>query len=76
MATIVKHGKKWQVRIRKKGHIPVYKSFISKHNASKWAQESERKIEAELLKCYLFISFIQYSYNFLKTSKSSTSLFS
>ena len=44
MATIVKHGKKWQVRIRKKGQIPVYKSFISKANASMWAQESERKI--------------------------------
>ena len=52
MATIVKHGKKWQVRIRKKGHIPVYKTFISKHNASKWAQESERKIEAGLFESF------------------------
>lgn len=45
MAVIVKHGKKWQVRIRKKNHPPIYKTFISKHEASKWARESERDIE-------------------------------
>ena len=50
MAVIVKHGKKWQVRIRKKNHPPIYKTFISKHEASKWARESERDIEKVQLK--------------------------
>ena len=61
MATIVKHGKKWQVRIRKKGHIPVYKTFISKHNASKWAQESERKIE--FFTCNILVKLCLYNFN-------------
>lgn len=51
MATIVKHGKKWQVRIRKKNHPPIYKTFLSKANASKWAQESERKIIFKTYDC-------------------------
>ena len=52
MAQIVKHGNKWQVRIRKKNHPPIYKTFVSKANASKWAQESERKIEAGLFESF------------------------
>ena len=45
MATIIKAKGKWQVQIRKKNHPPIYKTFISKHEASKWARESERDIE-------------------------------
>jgi integrase len=52
MASIVKHHGKWQVRIRTKNHPPICKSFVSKASASKWAQESERKIEAGLFESF------------------------
>ncbi len=52
MATITKKNGKWQVRIRKKNNPTVTKTFISKANASKWAQESERKIEAGLFESF------------------------
>ena len=45
MATVRKHGAKWQVIIRKRNHVPVYKCFISKAVATNWAQETELKIE-------------------------------
>ena len=45
MAVIRKHYGKWQVVIRKKNHPPVYRSFISKADASNWARESEKNIE-------------------------------
>ena len=45
MATVRKHGAKWQMIIRKRNHVPVYKCFISKAVASNWAQETELKIE-------------------------------
>ena len=39
---------KWQVIIRKKNHPHIYKTFISKSDASKYAGEAERNIEKGL----------------------------
>lgn len=44
MATIRLHGNKWQVRVYKKGHKTLIKSFLTKRDAEKWA----RQVEVEL----------------------------
>ena len=43
MATIRKHGKKWQAIIRKK-NIVVRKSFWKKSDVSAWAYKTEAQI--------------------------------
>ena len=48
MAYIRKQKGKWQVIIRKQGHPHIYKTFISKGDATRYAQESERNIEKGL----------------------------
>lgn len=48
MATIRKIRGKWQAIIRKKNHPHIAKTFISKHEADRWARESELKIERGL----------------------------
>ena len=48
MAYIRKQKGKWQVIIRKQGHPHIYKTFIPKGDASRYAQESERNIEKGL----------------------------
>ena len=48
MAYIRKMRDKWQVIIRKKNHPHIYKTFISKSDASKYAGEAERNIEKGL----------------------------
>lgn len=45
MATIYKKRGKWLVQIRRSFHKPIYKSFIAKQDAHKWARETERLIE-------------------------------
>ena len=45
MASITKRNSKWLVSIRRSFHKPVYKVFISKHDAQRWARETERMIE-------------------------------
>jgi integrase len=45
MATIRKNKNRWQAVIRKKYHPTVTKSFLLKSDASRWAQDSELKIE-------------------------------
>jgi len=45
MATISKKFGKWYVQIRRSFHKPIYKSFIAKQDAHKWARETERLIE-------------------------------
>lgn len=45
MATIRKKRDKWCVEIRRTFHKPIYKSFISKYDAQRWARETERLIE-------------------------------
>ena len=44
MATIRKHGKKWQALIRKK-NICVTKSFWKKSDTTAWAYKTEAQIE-------------------------------
>ena len=49
MATIIKRvtnkGTKYQVQVRKKGHQPVFKSFLTHKDAQTFAKETESKIE-------------------------------
>lgn len=45
MATIVKKNGKWFVQIRRSFHKPIYKTFISKIDAQRYARETERLIE-------------------------------
>ena len=47
MATIRKHGKKWQVIIRRKGYPAAVKSFTEKSTASSWAKQTELDMERE-----------------------------
>jgi hypothetical protein len=49
MATIRKHGDKWQVRIRRAGLRPMSKSFASRRDAIEWGRQMEvRADRAEL----------------------------
>lgn len=45
MATIRKKRNSWCVEIRRTFHKPIYKSFIAKQDAYKWARRTERLIE-------------------------------
>ncbi len=46
MATIRKlPSGKWNVQVRKHGHLPVSETFITKAAAERWARETEVKIE-------------------------------
>ena len=45
MATILRKFGKWQVSIRRSFHKPLYKTFISKQDAQRWAVKTERLIE-------------------------------
>jgi integrase len=45
MATIVKKKGKWFVQIRRSFHKPIYKTFLSKIDAQRYARETERLIE-------------------------------
>ena len=45
MANISKKYGKWYVQIRRTFHKPIYKSFIAKQDAQRWARETERLIE-------------------------------
>jgi len=48
MATIRRRNNKWQVIVRKNNFKTIYKTFILKEDASKWARETEVKIEQGL----------------------------
>jgi integrase len=45
MASITRRDGKWLVSIRRSFHKPIYKRFIAKYDAMKWARETERLIE-------------------------------
>ena len=45
MAHISKQRSLWRVRIRRKGSLPINKSFHSKVDATKWARRVERLVE-------------------------------
>ncbi len=53
MATIRKIASgKWQVSIRKSNHKPIYKTFIEKTVARKWARDIESQIEKDIYTDY------------------------
>ncbi|MEE2767106.1 MAG: site-specific integrase, partial [Pseudomonadota bacterium] len=45
MAAIRKRGKRYHVQIRKKGHPPLTRSFLSLSDARAWARKVESEIE-------------------------------
>tara|TARA_R100001143_G_scaffold53358_2_gene48816 strand:- start:416 stop:1369 length:954 start_codon:yes stop_codon:yes gene_type:complete len=47
MSTIRKHGDKWQSIVRINGHPSLAKSFISKTDATRWANQTEVKLRRE-----------------------------
>ena len=47
MSTIRKHGQKWQSIVRIHGHPSLAKSFISKTDATRWANQTEVKLRRE-----------------------------
>ena len=48
MSVIRKHGKKWQVMIRRNDSPHITKSFLHKEAAQEWARETEVNIEKGL----------------------------
>jgi integrase len=45
MASIRRHGNRWQVRVRRHGYPDQTKSFQSQHEAEKWARSIETEID-------------------------------
>ena len=48
MATIVKKRGKWFVQIRRSFHKPIYKTFLSKIDAQRYARETEKHLIASI----------------------------
>jgi hypothetical protein len=48
MANIRKRNNKWHVAIRNKYHSPIYRAFINKQDANRYALETERQIQRGL----------------------------
>ena len=51
MATFRKRGERWQVRIQRRGHPPLTKSFLTRQDAEKWARLTESELERGLYIC-------------------------
>ncbi len=51
MATFRKRGERWQVRIQRRGHPPLTKSFLTRQDADKWARLTESQLERGLYIC-------------------------
>ena len=47
MSSIVKMKNKWQGQVRVQGHPRIYKTFISKTDARRWAADTELKLRRE-----------------------------
>ncbi len=45
MASIRKHGNKWQARITRRATSPLAKSFLSKSDAERWARQAESQLD-------------------------------
>ena len=45
MASIRKHGEKWQARIQRRGQPSLAKSFSNKADALKWARNTESQLD-------------------------------
>lgn len=48
MATIIKRGAKYQVKVRKPGHQQLTKTFTTRDDAERWARKTESEIERGL----------------------------
>ena len=46
MATIRNRNGKWQAQVRRNGHTPRTKSFLSKRDAMQWARQTEAELDA------------------------------
>ena len=46
MATIRNRNGKWQAQVRRNGHTPRAKSFLSKRDAMQWARQTEAELDA------------------------------
>ncbi len=49
MATIRNRNGKWQAQVRRNGHAPRFKSFITKRDADKWARQVEAELDATVI---------------------------
>ena len=49
MATLRNRNGKWQVQVRRDGHSPRSKTFITKRDAQAWARQTESEIDASAL---------------------------
>ena len=47
MSTINKSGKKWRAIVRIQGHPYISKTFVSRTDASRWAQLTEVRLRRE-----------------------------
>ena len=45
MASFRQHGNGWQVRVRRKGHPDITKSFIGRQDAERWARSVETSLD-------------------------------
>lgn len=45
MASIRKHGNKWQVRINRKGHAELSQSFLNRADAERWSRQIEVQLD-------------------------------
>ena len=50
MAYIRKKRNKWSVRIKKKGYPLIYKSFVQKSDATKFAQQVESDMDRNIFR--------------------------
>lgn len=46
MATLRNRNGKWQAQVRRNGHSPRTKSFLSKRDAERWARQTEAELDA------------------------------
>jgi hypothetical protein len=49
MASVRKHGDKWQARVQRKGQSSLAKSFNNKADALKWARSVESQVDLGVL---------------------------
>jgi integrase len=53
MANIRKRGRKWQVQVRRAGHLSQTKTFLRKEDAIAWGRQQEVRLEAVIAGTYL-----------------------
>lgn len=81
MASIRRHGSKWQVQIRRKGHRAFSKSFVVREDALKWARKQETlldrgELEIPLLSTIMLSCLLErYEQEILPSKKSGSTKF-